>query len=110
MGWQPKTANAALLVELTDILSRPKFEKKVAASLLSVAQLIDLYTELVAVVRPTPTPRIAPDPDDDVLIDTALAAKANFIVTGDHSLLSVREYDGGRIVSVSEALQSMVST
>jgi putative PIN family toxin of toxin-antitoxin system len=46
-----------LLVELTDILSRPKFEKKISASLLSVDQLVDLYAELVALVRP---PRAAP--------------------------------------------------
>jgi len=98
-----------LLVELTDILSRPKFEKKISASLLSVDQLVDLYAELVALVRPTPVPRLAPDPDDDVVIGTALAAKANFVVTGDRALLSVAQYEGGRIVSVSEALDAVVS-
>ena len=54
-------------------------------------------------------PRLAPDPDDDVVIGTALAAKADFVVTGDRALLSVREYEGGRIVSVSEALDAVVA-
>lgn len=36
----------ALLSELTDILSRRKFEKKIVASLLSVDQLVDRYTDL----------------------------------------------------------------
>jgi uncharacterized protein len=93
-----------LLAELTEILLRPKFEKKIAASQLSVDQLIDLYAELAALVRPTPIPRIAPDPDDDIVIGTALSAKAHFLVTGDGPLLSVEGYEGGRIVSVSEAL------
>jgi predicted nucleic acid-binding protein len=56
---------------------RPKFEKKIAASLLSVDQLVDLYAELVVLIRPTPLPRIAPDPDDHVVIGTALSAKAH---------------------------------
>jgi len=101
--------STALLAELTDILSRSKFNKKIAASLLSVDQLVDLYSELVALVRPISVPRIAPDPDDDVVIGTALAAKADFIVTGDRALLTLAEYEGGRIISVSEALRSLIS-
>lgn len=101
--------SAPLLAELTEVLLRPKFERKIAASLLSVDQLVDLYTELAALVRPASVPRIAPDPDDDVVIGTALSAKAHFIVTGDGPLLSVEGYESGRIVSVSEALQAVVS-
>lgn len=98
-----------LIAELTDVLSRPKFKSKIAASLLTVDQLIDLYAELVALVRPVPTQRLAPDPDDDVVIGTALAAKADYLVTGDKGLLSVSAYDGGRIVTVGEALQVVVA-
>ena len=94
-----------LLAELTDILGRRKFEKKIAASLLTVDQLVDRYAELAQVVRPTPTPRIVSDPDDDVVIGTALAAQADLLVTGDRPLLSVSEYQGVRIVGVAEALE-----
>ena len=97
--------SAALLAELTDILGRRKFDKKIAASTLTVDQLVDRYAALAALVRPTPTPRIAPDPDDDVVIGTALAAKADLVVSGDKPLLSVAEYQGMRIVGVSQALQ-----
>lgn len=93
-----------LLAELTDILNRWKFEKKIAASRLAVDQLVDRYTDLAAVVRPMPVPRVAPDQDDDVLIATALAARATLIVTGDRALLSVIAYEGVRIVTVNEAL------
>jgi len=102
-------SSAPLLAELTDILSRPKFEQKIAASLLSVDQLVDLYAELVSLVRPALVPRLAPDPDDDVVIGTAIAAKAEFIVTGDKALLSVADFEGGRIVSVREALEAVAS-
>ena len=98
-----------MLAELTDILGRPKFEKKIVASTLTLDQLVDRYAELAQVVRPTPIPRIAPDPDDDVVIATALAAKADYLVTGDRLLLSVDEYQGIRIVSVAVALQMLTA-
>ena len=81
-----------LLIELTDILGRRKFAKKVAASRLAIDQLVEGYAQLAALVRPTPVPRLAPDPDDDVVIGTALAAKAEFIVTGDRTLRALGEY------------------
>jgi hypothetical protein len=61
------------------------------------------------VVRPTPTPRIASDPDDDVVVGTALAAKADLLVTGDRPLLSVDKYQGVRIVGVAEALKMLAA-
>ncbi len=93
-----------LLAELTDILGRRKFEKKIAAAKLSIDQLVDGYAQLAMIVRPTPVPRLAPDPDDDVVIGTALAARAEFIVTGDRSLRSLREYQGVKFVQVRDAL------
>jgi hypothetical protein len=94
-----------MLAELTDVLFRPKFKNKIAASQLTAGQLVDLYAELVVLVRPVPIPRLAPDPDDDVVIGTTLAARAHLLVTGDKALWSVAAYECGRIVSVSEALQ-----
>ena len=95
-----------LLAELTDILGRRKFMGKLAASPLSIDQLIDSYSDLATLVRPIPIPRIAPDPDDDVVIATALAAKADLIVTGDKLLLSVADYQGVRFISVAEAVRA----
>lgn len=42
--------SAALLAELTDILGRRKFDKKVAISTLTVDQLVDRYAALAALV------------------------------------------------------------
>lgn len=94
-----------LLMELADILARAKFAAKVAASLLSVEALVERYAALATVVRPAPIPRVAPDRDDDIVIATAVAAEAEFVVTGDRSLLAIAEHQGVRIVSVSEAMQ-----
>ena len=96
-----------LLAELTEILGRRKFNLKISSSLMSIDQLVDRYAQLSALVRPVPISGIAPDPDDDAVIGTALAAKADLIVTGDRSLLSVLEHESIRIVRVGEALQAL---
>ena len=102
--------STAMLAELTDILGRRKFARKIAASQLTIDQLVDGYAQLASVVRPVTTPRIAPDPDDDVVIGTALAAKADLVVTGDKPLLSVSEHQGVRIASVAQAIEIIEAT
>ena len=101
--------NTPLLAELTDILGRRKFEQKIETLILSIDQLVDRYAEMTTLVRPTSTPRIAPDPDDDVVIGTALAAKADWIVTGDRPLLSVAAYQGVQFVRVRHAVQTIIT-
>jgi len=44
---------------------------------------------------------IKEDPSDNIVLECAVAPKANFIVTGDEHLLALREYKGTRIVSPS---------
>ena len=96
-----------MLAELTDILGRRKFAKKIAASGLTIDQLVDGYAQLAALVRPVAIARTAPDPDDDVIIGTAIAARAELLVTGDKPLLTVAEHQGVRIVGGSEAVKAL---
>ena len=93
-----------LLRELTGILSRDKFAEKIAASGQSIDQIVDGYAAYAEIVRPAATPRVAPDPDDDVVLGTALAAKAEMIVTGDRPFLTVGNWRGIDVVTVSDAL------
>ena len=86
------------------VMSPEEVAGEISASLLSVDQLLDHYAEFASVVRPVAVSGIAPDADDDVVIGTAVAARADLIVTGEKPLLSVAKYDGGRIVSVTDAL------
>ena len=74
---------------------------------MTVDQLVDLYAGSVSLVNPVFVTRLAPDPDDDVVIATAIAAIADLLVTGDQAFLSVGQYEGGRIVTVSETLKAI---
>src|SRR6266702_7069429 len=82
-------------------LSRTKFAARIALSPLPVDRLVEKCMQSATLVIPHQLAGIAPDPDDDVGIGTALAANADLIVTGDHGLLSVGRYRHVRIVSVT---------
>jgi len=45
------------------------------------------------------------DPSDNKFLEAALEAKADFIITGDHHLLELREFRGVKILSPSEFLK-----
>ncbi len=100
-------ASIRLLAELTDILVRPKFERKLAASGLSIEQIVDRYAELAAVVQPAViAPTVLDDPDDDQVLACAVAARADLIVSGDRRhLLPLGSFEGMPIVSPVEALR-----
>ncbi len=93
-----------LLTELQETILRPKFRNRILASGLTAMDLLNRYAERVILVEPLPTPGLAPGPDDDVGIGTAIAASAEVIVTGARTLLSVARFKGGRIVFVQDAL------
>ena len=98
-----------LLRELAKVLDRPKFEAKIAASLLKVDELVDLYAVLASVVRPEETPRISADPDDDVAIGTAVAARADLMVSGDAHLLHLGVVQGIPIFTPAVAIGRIVT-
>lgn len=94
-----------LLNELDDILKR-KFRMTPAVKL--------FVTELrrrAAVVKPSLlTAQICRDPNDDVVLATAVAARAEVIVTGDDDLLVLKEYQGIRIMSPRQFLEMLDRT
>jgi len=98
-----------MIDELRVVLGRPKFLPQLASSPYTADELIERFVFLATAVSPEYLPRTAPDPDDDVVIGTALAARADAIVTGDRGLLSVGTYAGGRILSVADALKMISS-
>lgn len=52
-----------------------------------------------------------PDPDDEMILECALAAEADFIVSGDKKhLLALRQFQGIPIVSPAEFLRRICAT
>lgn len=94
-----------MLAELTKVLERAKFRQRILDSGEDVERLIDGYAALCAIVRPADATGRAPDPDDDKVAGTAIAARADLLVTGDRPFLGVADIDGIRIATVRDALE-----
>jgi putative PIN family toxin of toxin-antitoxin system len=57
-------------------------------------------------VQPTETLHtIADDPSDNRILECASAGKADFIVSGDDRLLSLKQFGNAQIVKVAEFLE-----
>jgi uncharacterized protein len=97
--------SAELLVELGDVLNRAKFISRLRQAGVTPRELVLGYAALAHPVEPvTLEPIIQADPDDDSVLFCAVAAKADFIVSGDHHLLGLMEYEGIPIVSAARLL------
>ena len=96
----------ALLDELADVLSRKKLAKKVLATGLTVAQMLENHRKIVTLVTAKQFPRqVSPDADDDAVLATAQAAKADLIVSGDRKhLLILKRFEGIPIVTAAQAV------
>ncbi|TVR25215.1 MAG: putative toxin-antitoxin system toxin component, PIN family [Nitriliruptor sp.] len=93
----------ALLDELRRVLSYPKLQAVIG----DADELIELLALAAVVVAPTETVELARDPDDDRLIEAALGANADVIVTGDQDLLSLGHIDEIQVLTPREFLEAL---
>jgi putative PIN family toxin of toxin-antitoxin system len=94
--------SAPMLAELADVLSRKKFGVKTEA----VNGFVSVLVRRTTVVSVKSSLKVVPeDPDDDVVVNTAVSGKAEYIVSGDGHLLKVGTYKNIRIITVNECSQ-----
>jgi hypothetical protein len=108
-GFQPFTSTP-MLDELTDVLSRRHLMQHVARTGSSAIDLVAGWAAIAhRVVIGVPPRIVVSDPDDDAVIETARAAQAVAVVTGDRAMLSLDAVDGIRILTPSAALELLTS-
>ena len=91
-------SSSALLNEIRDVLSR-KFHQRDA----DVRATVRLFSESFTLVTPaTFDASVCRDPDDDVVLATALAGECAAIVTGDQDLIVLDPFRGIRILTPSD--------
>jgi len=92
----------AILNEISGVLSR-KFRWS-EERILEARTAIDSFTVLV---HPRQSVRLVPEDEaDNRILECALAARADAIVTGDHHLLDLRRFRSSRITTPREFLDA----
>jgi putative PIN family toxin of toxin-antitoxin system len=103
--------SAVLLEELAEVLTRPMAAKRLALIGRTAHQILTDYVDAVDLVSPVATPSVVPaDADDDHVIAAAVAAEADFIVSGDRHLLDLVHHGHIRIVTPADALRLIGGT
>jgi len=91
-----------LLAELVDVLGRPRIRDKYHIAATDVRALLTLLWLRGEPVRPTRT--ITACPQDDKVLEVAVAGQADVIVSGDDDLLALHPFEGIPIVGPAEFL------
>ena len=100
--------SGSLLAELDDVLQRDKLAKQLASADLEANDLVLGYAALAKVVKPTSVVyEVVEDPDDNAVLECAIAAQADVIVSGDNHLLKLNEFRKIPILTSDELLNQI---
>ncbi len=90
--------------EYEEVISRPRF----ARSAEIIAATLQAFREKGIWVRPTERLTVCADPDDDIFLECAQAAKADYIVTGNLKHFP-HSWEGSRVVTPRWLLDNLMA-
>lgn len=97
-----------ILLELERTLQKPYFQQRLTNK--QSSRFIMLLRKRATISTITISVRgVATHPEDDLILATALSAKANYLVTGDAKLQKLGTYSGIRILSPRAFLDILLS-
>jgi uncharacterized protein len=104
-AWQEQRFRLAISPPILDEYRRvldEMMKKRPLPVLTSILRIIELHSEMVEPVS-FAEPACS-DPDDDKFLEAALAAHADYVVSGDAALVKVKQYRGIAIVRPTQFL------
>ena len=97
--------SVAILAELAR-----KLEGKFDWEKRNIVQLITSISNVAAVLKTEPWLKVLSDDPDNRILECALKAETNFLVTGDKHLLKLRSYENFKIITLSAFLKMLQQT
>jgi len=92
--------SVATIEEAERVLNYPKIRKRYALTSDDIQRTVaNLLKYSVLIQDPTIPNVIEQDPDDNKILATAIAGKADYIISGDMHLLTLKNYRGIEIVT-----------
>lgn len=103
LSWGVPLVSEATLAELSDVLSRDRFDRYVTRT--DRQHFLRLLGGVVRVVPITQRIVACRDPRDDRFLDVALSGEAHLILSGDRDLLELHPFHGIEILSPADFLR-----
>ena len=97
--------SVAILAELAR-----KLEGKFGWEKRKIARLITSISNVAAVLKTAAWLKVLTDDPDNRILECALKAEANFLVTGDKHLLKLKSYENFKIITLSAFLKMLQQT
>jgi putative PIN family toxin of toxin-antitoxin system len=94
-----------LIKEAQRVLLRPHIRRLIEANEDAIADLFLVMNTVAMCVTPTRQVSASRDPDDNRVLEAAVAGEADYIVTGDRDLLELASYEGIRIVTPADFVE-----
>jgi putative PIN family toxin of toxin-antitoxin system len=94
-----------ILNEFTKVMRRNKLTEYVTEE--QAERFIEYIERIAEFVELESHLEVVNDPKDGIVINTAIDGRADLIVSGDHHLLSLKEFKGIKIASVDEAVRKL---
>ena len=92
-----------ILAGLERAWQKPYFQRRLTND--DIQRILDVFRAEVVIVAPAPIVHgVAADVEDDLVLDTALAGHASYLVTGDNHLRNLVAYGPVTILSPREFL------
>ncbi len=96
-------ASTDIVAEIYRIFRYPKIQKRVTS--VDKKALTQMVEDLVERVYPQERTRVLRDPDDEKYLQAASACQADYLVSGDRDLLSLKKFGTTQIVSPKEFVE-----
>lgn len=96
--------SSPLLGEIVTVLERPRLQRFLRVDPAAVREIVEGLRNEMLVPLPTEGQKPARNPEDEMVLATAVAAHVDYVVSGDKDLLVLREHEGIPIVSPREFL------
>ena len=98
-----------ILQEIKETLQKPYLQKELSLQPQEIDEILGMIREKAFMVTKDlyKTDRVAADPDDNKLLGCALEAKAQYIVSGDNHLLSLKHFHGIQVVDAATFVRTM---
>ena len=93
-----------LITEFISVIQRPKLKSYFKG--IDIDHLMALLMQHGILIQVTSTIHICRDPKDNFLLALADDSKANYLITGDKDLLSLRRVNETNIITLNQFLQS----
>jgi putative PIN family toxin of toxin-antitoxin system len=98
-----------LLAELAEVLARPRLPAKYGLTTEDIATVLSLILLRGEPVVPARRIGVCRDPNDNMVLEAAVAGKVDAIVSGDEDLLTLRPFEGIPVLSPAAFLRRLAS-